>query len=92
VALGTDYAGYACEFELGMPLKEIKLMHAAGMTPMQIIVAATRNAAKVCSLPDHGTLEAGKTADVLVVDGNPLEDLDALKRVLMVIHNGELIR
>ncbi len=92
VALGTDYAGYACEFELGMPLKEIKLMHAAGMTPMQIIVAATRNAAKVCSLPDHGTLEAGKTADVLVVDGNPLEDLDALKRVHMVIHNGERIR
>jgi imidazolonepropionase-like amidohydrolase len=92
VALGTDYAGHGIKFDLGMPLTEIKLMQAAEMTPMQIIVAATRNAAKVCSLPDHGTLEAGKVADVLVVDGNPLEDLDALSRVYMVIHNGERIR
>ena len=92
VAIGTDYAGHGCPFELGMPLKEMKLMQAAGMTPMQIIVAGTRNAAHVCGLRNHGTLEPGKVADVLVVEGNPLHDLGALKRTHLVIHNGERIR
>ena len=75
-----------------MPLREMKLMQAAGMTPMQIILAGTRNAAQVCGLSNHGTLEAGKVADVLVVDGDPLNNLDALKRTHVVIHNGEKIR
>jgi imidazolonepropionase-like amidohydrolase len=92
VALGTDYAGYGCEFELGMPLKEMKLMQAAGMTAMQIILAGTRNAAKVCGLHEHGTLEVGKNADVLVVDRDPLQAIDALKYIFLVIHNGERIK
>jgi imidazolonepropionase-like amidohydrolase len=92
VAVGTDYAGHGCEFELGMPLKEMKLMLITGMTPMQIIVAGTRNAAHICGLSQHGTLEPGKVADVVVVDGNPLDDLGALKRTCIVIHNGEKIR
>lgn len=93
VALGTDYAGYRCEFDLGMPVTEIELMAQAGMTPMQIIVAATKNGAHVCNLADDlGTLEAGKIADVLVVAGDPLADLQALADVQMVIHNGTVIR
>jgi imidazolonepropionase-like amidohydrolase len=93
VALGTDYAGYSAVFDLGMPVTEIELMRQAGMTPMQIIVAATRNAAAVCNLEDElGTLQAGKIADVLVVNGDPLEDMQALTRVRLVIHNGEVIR
>jgi imidazolonepropionase-like amidohydrolase len=93
VALGTDYAGYDAEFDLGMPVTEIELMQKAGMTPMQIISAGTQNAAHVCNL-DHelGTLEAGKIADVLVVDGDPLGDIHALAKVRMVIHNGSVIR
>jgi len=93
VALGTDYAGYAAEFDLGMPVTEIELMQEAGMTPMQIIVAATQNAARVCNL-DHelGTLEPGKVADVLVVNGDPLQDLGALTHIRLVIHNGAIIR
>jgi len=102
VALGTDYAGYAAEFDLGMPVTEIELMQEAGMTPMQVIIAATRNAARVCNL-DHelGTLEPGKIADVLVVNGDPLQDTRAparsagvrvLTQVRLVIHNGTVIR
>ena len=68
-------------------------MRQAGMTPMEIIVAATKNAAHVCNLDsDLGTLEAGKIADILVVDGNPLEDLSVLQNISMVIHNGVIIR
>jgi imidazolonepropionase-like amidohydrolase len=92
VAVGTDYAGHGCEFELGMPLKEMKLMQTAGMTPIQIILAGTRNAAQVCGLRRQGTLEPGSVADILVVDGDPLEDLASLKRTYLVIHNGERIR
>jgi imidazolonepropionase-like amidohydrolase len=93
IALGTDYGGYHCDFDLGMPMSEIELMLQADMTPMQIIVAATKNAAHVCNLDDKiGTLELGKIADILVVAGNPLEDIQALKNVQMVIHNGVIIR
>jgi len=72
---------------------EIELMREAGMTPMQIIVAATRDAAHVCNLDrELGTLEPGKVADVLVVNGDPLQDLRALTQVRLVIHNGTIIR
>ncbi len=93
VALGTDFEGYSSPFELGMPLREIGLMQEAGMEPMQIIVAATKNAAIVCNLGDElGTIETGKIADILVIDGNPLEDITrALADVRMVIHNGVII-
>jgi imidazolonepropionase-like amidohydrolase len=93
VALGTDYAGYNSVFDLGMPMREIMWMRAAEMTPMQIIVAATKNAAHVCNLVDKiGTIEKGKIADLLIVNGNPLENLDALLKVKMVIHGGKIIQ
>jgi len=93
VALGTDFEGYYTPFQLGMPTKEIGWMSEAGMTPMQIIVAATKNAAYVSNVEqDLGTLEAGKIADVLIVKGDPLQDLKALSNVQYVIHNGEVIR
>ena len=93
VALGTDYAGYTCNWELGMPMTEISLMAEAGMTPMQIIVAATLNAARVSNLEhDLGTLEQGKIADLFAVEGDPLSDLDALLDVRLVIHEGTVIR
>lgn len=93
VALGTDYEGYTCDWDLGMPMAEIHLMAEAGMTPMQIIIAATLNAARVSNLEeDLGTLEQGKIADVVVVDGDPLTDLDALQEVRLVIHEGTVIR
>ncbi|MFO7743391.1 MAG: amidohydrolase family protein [Anaerolineae bacterium] len=92
VALGTD-AGYLDGVEIGPPVNELEALELAGMTPMQIIVAATRNAALVCRLEDElGTLEVGKIADVLMVKGDPLEDLDALKDVSLVVHQGVVIR
>ena len=60
---------------------------------MQIIESATKNAAVVCNLGSVlGTLEEGKIADILVINGNPLKDLTKLKKVLLVIKGGELIR
>lgn len=94
VALGTDFFGYAGEWEIGMQKIEIGLMQQAGMTPMQIIVAATKNAAHVCNLErDLGTIEKGKVADLIVVDGDPLQDMSVLGNDMkMVIHGGKIIR
>jgi imidazolonepropionase-like amidohydrolase len=93
VALGTDLDGYDAPFQVGMPMIEIEHMQQAGMTAMQIIEAATRTAAEVCGLESElGTLEAGKRADILVVDGNPLSDVDALTHTLLVLHRGIVVR
>lgn len=93
VALGTDYDGFDAVFDLGTPMLEITSMQEAGMTPMQILVAATKNAAHVCNLEHElGTLEVGKIADILVVGRSPLEDLRALQDVRLVMHNGVVIR
>lgn len=93
VALGNDYGGGPGDFELGLPLYEIQSMRLAGMTPMQIIVSCTQNAAHVSQIENEvGTLEPGKFADILVVGGNPLEDLQALTDLRIVIHSGVIIR
>lgn len=92
VAVGTDYDGYITPFELGMPIKEMKLMQLSGMTNMQIIVAATLNSAHVCGLEDKlGSIETGKIADLLIIGSNPLLDIEAFLNVKMVIKNGEFI-
>ncbi|MRR16558.1 MAG: hypothetical protein EG826_08910 [Deltaproteobacteria bacterium] len=93
VALGTDYDGAPVTFDLGMPVKEIRWMCEAGMTPMQIIVSSTRNAAEACGINvETGTVETGKAADLFVVEGDPLLTLDALTQVRWVIHSGKIIR
>jgi imidazolonepropionase-like amidohydrolase len=76
-----------------MPMREIQLMQEAGVTPMQILIAGTKHAAHVCNLENElGTIEPGKIADMIIVNGNPLDDLESLLDVDMVIHNGDVIR
>jgi len=92
VALGND-SGSMPGVQMGMPITQILCMQKAGMTPMQIIEAATRHAARVCRLEKElGTLQPGKRADLFVVEGNPLEDLNTLTKTRLVIHDGVIIR
>jgi len=60
----------------------------AGMTPMQVIVAATRNGAEFLHIQDTGTLQAGKSADFMVLDANPLDDIHNIRSARYVIANG----
>ncbi len=92
VALGND-GGYLEGLEVGMPLRELRLLADNGLSPMQVILSATHNAARVCRREALlGTLEPGKAADVLVVRRNPLADLAALGEVRLVVHDGAVIR
>jgi imidazolonepropionase-like amidohydrolase len=92
VAMGND-GGYLAGLEVGLPLDELTRMERAGLTRMQVILAATRDAARVCRRAAVvGTIEPGKAADVLVVEGDPLSDLRDLARVRLVIHGGYVIR
>ncbi len=93
IALGTDYSNSRNSpyLELG---KEFEAMTRAGMTNMEAIRAGTINAAYLM-MSDHetGSLEAGKLADVVIVDGNPLEDIWVLchaDHVKAVFMNGKM--
>jgi imidazolonepropionase-like amidohydrolase len=69
--------------------REIELYAQAGFTPMEAIQAATIVPARVMGLEKElGTVEAGKRADVIIVDGNPLESIHNIRKVEFVITNG----
>jgi imidazolonepropionase-like amidohydrolase len=88
VGLGTDF-NISSNIEAGMPIGEMEMLLAAGLTPMEILEAGTRNSAAACGQGDElGTLELGKLADVIVVDGNPLEDITLMDRVTLVVKDG----
>src|SRR5882672_8463862 len=73
------------------PHEEAEDMVVAGMTPMQVIIAATKNAAEFLKMTDTGTLEVGKNADILVLDANPLDDIKNTRKISAVYLRGVAI-
>ena len=70
------------------PHEEAEDLVVAGMTPMQVIIAATKNAAEFLKMTDTGTLEVGKNADILVLDANPLDDIKNTRKINAVYLRG----
>jgi len=89
VAFGTDAAVYPH----GLNAREFAVYVRLGMTPLQAIQTATVNAADLLGWSDKvGTLDAGKWADLIAVDGDPLQDVTTLQHVKFVMKGGTVIK
>jgi len=72
--------------------QELVMFVEAGITPMQAIQAGTINSAKAFRKDkDYGTVEAGKVADIVVIDGDPLKDIWAVQNVQLVVQGGKIV-
>ena len=84
LAVGTDSMH-------GLMAYELQTLVRLGLAPADALVAGTRGGAEACRVAaECGTLEVGKRADILALDGNPLQDMAAMERVAMVMTNGRV--
>ncbi len=91
IATGTDAGGSAARH--GFVAKEIELMVESGMTPRAALEASTRVAADLLGIQDLvGTIEVGKQADMVLIDGDPHSDPGALRNIWAVFQGGRRIR
>jgi imidazolonepropionase-like amidohydrolase len=88
IVFGTD-SGVPTRFIGYFEHIEMKMMQDAGLTPMQIIVSASKNAAEYLGLKDLGTLSPGHWADFLILDADPLTDITNARKISAVYISGD---
>ncbi len=81
IALGTDSGANLGQWQGYFEHMELEMMVKAGLTPMQVLVAATGGAARVMKLDQLGTVQPGKRADLLVLRANPLDDIRNTRKI-----------
>jgi imidazolonepropionase-like amidohydrolase len=87
--MGTDGTTFLNFQQDDAEATEMQAMVEFGMSPIRAIISSTRHGAEALGMLDElGTIEVGKLADVIVVEGDPLEDMSAMKRVAFVIKDG----
>ena len=91
IIVGTD-SGIPLNFHFDSTWRELKTMTDLGMPPMDVIRAATYWPAQLLKQPNLGTIAPGKLADVIVVDGDPLTDMTALRNVVHVVKDGRMYK
>ncbi|PYQ47299.1 MAG: Xaa-Pro dipeptidase, partial [Acidobacteria bacterium] len=91
IIVGTD-SGIPLNFHFDSTWRELKTMVDLGMPPMDAIRAATYWPAQLLKQPNLGTLAAGKLADIIVVDGDPLTDMTALRNIVHVVKDGKVYK
>ena len=89
IALGTDAGGGAARH--GRIAREAELMVECGMEASDAMMAGTSNAASLIGEVDRGTIEKGKIADMVLLDGDPLENIGALRLVVFVFQDGRRV-
>jgi imidazolonepropionase-like amidohydrolase len=89
IGVGTDGGGQSGDQFIGWTMHtEMENMVIAGLTPAQVLVAATRGSAEILGLDDLGTVASGKSADFVVLDANPLDDITNTRRISRVFLRG----
>jgi imidazolonepropionase-like amidohydrolase len=97
IAAGSDITGAPLfgGYLMGDNAVELEYLTRCGLSSMEALMAATSIGAEALGLIDHiGTIETGKLADILVIDGNPLDDIKLLQNceaIRMVIKNGDIV-
>ena len=92
IAMGSD-CGAQSRMPNGENALELELMVRHGMRPMDAIVAGTREAARLTGILDQvGTLEAGKIADLIAIDGNPLHDIERARTGARLVVQAGVVR
>jgi imidazolonepropionase-like amidohydrolase len=90
MGFGSDAGPFDTEF--GHMEYSVEIARLAGLSPMESLQVVTRNAARLCKLDDVvGTVEPGRDADLLILDGNPLDDVENLTRVTAVFKSGQRV-
>ena len=93
IALGTDQFPFEPNDGTTATIREAQYYVQAGMTPLQALRAATIDAATLLGTADRlGSIETGKFADLLIVDGNPAIDITALRTIRVVMKSGRVYR
>jgi imidazolonepropionase-like amidohydrolase len=91
VGFGTDSGAVPGRIPGFAEHRELELMVEAGLTSMQAITAATGENAKLLHAADRGTIAAGKRADLLVLDADPLADIRNTRKIFAVYHDGRSV-
>ncbi len=92
IGVGTDTISAAFYNSPNVYIADLKFLQKAGYSPAKALIAATRINSQILDMGDKlGTLEVGKLADVIVVAGNPDQNLDDLGKVDMVVRNGNIV-
>jgi imidazolonepropionase-like amidohydrolase len=91
ILAGTDTAAGVRVYPGFSLHKELSLLVQAGLTPMQALQSATRNAGIFFGLTDTGTIAKGNRADLVVLDANPLENIDNARKIQSVVLNGRYL-
>jgi len=93
IALGTDQLPYEPNDGTISTVREAEYYVEAGMSPLQALRSATLEAARMLNLEhDLGSVEEGKLADLVLVDGDPAREISALRRIVFVMKGGEVVR
>lgn len=90
VVVGSDAGMPGVPFGAGLH-RELELLVASGLTPQEALRGATSEAARVLRVEGIGAIEPGRAADLVAVDGDPLDDIGAVRDVAMVWRDGRLV-